>query len=185
MRVLNGTRPGGAAAPGESRCSRQSNVHSRSKPMQVLFDHHLITVWYHERLGIIHHQIHATIERAATDVFIGALEAGARALSERGVTKWLSDDRNQRTLPAELQEWARESWFPRARKAGWEAWAVVHPLDSPRYLHLAQLTSTFAHMGVRTCFFADVAPAMDWLAHPGGAASTRTAVSGDRLRHHS
>src|SRR5690606_36777905 len=131
--------------------------------MQILFDHQLITVWYHERLEVIHHQIHGPIERVDCGVFVNALEAGACALSERRVGKWSSDDRDQRCLPAELQEWARESWFPRVRKAGWQAWAVVHPLDAPHYLHLAQLTSTFAHMGVRTRFFSDLAPAMDWL----------------------
>ena len=144
--------------------------------MQILFDHQLITVWYHERLEIIHHQIHATIEREACGVFVDALETGARALNERRITKWLSDDRNQRCLPADLQEWARESWFPRARKAGWQSWAVVHPLDAPQYLHLARLTSTFAHMGVRTRFFADLGPAMDWLVHSPVTRNDRSAV---------
>lgn len=144
--------------------------------MDVLFDHPLITVWYHARQKVVHHKILGPVLAEDGEVFKRALLTGADALQRYGAGKWLSDDRMHSTMPGEVQQWAHEVWFPRTCRAGWKYWAIVKPEKVVTKMFVARLASTFSGLGVATEFFQDVGDAMNWLQVADGI--PRTAETG-------
>lgn len=48
-------------------------------------------------------------------------------LKSKGYKKWLCDNRNQPTLTQEIQDWARDVFFPTALGAGIKYFAFVEP----------------------------------------------------------
>lgn len=131
--------------------------------MTELFDHPLITLWYHEVPKIVHHQVHRATYGSETEVFKQALKCGAEAMRVNGASKWLSDDRSYYVPPPELQEWAANTWFPEAVAAGWRYWAIVQPETAVTKLYMSRITSEIGNQGIDVRVFRDAEAALAWL----------------------
>ena len=118
-------------------------------------------LWFHDHSGIVHHQILRELDGAE---FREALTRGAQLLEQTpDVHKWLSDDRAHSVLREADEEWARTTWFPRARAAGWTHWAIVKPASAIATLNIARISNNFAQLGVATRILCDLDEALAWL----------------------
>ncbi len=129
------------------------------EPRRIL-ENGCMKLWYHEHGGIVHHQILCELESSE---FREALMRGAQLLEETGVHKWLSDDRAHSVLHEADEEWARTTWFPRVKAAGWTHWAILKPQSAIATLNIARVSSHFAKLGVETRILSDFDAALEWL----------------------
>lgn len=131
--------------------------------MRVLFEHPLINVWFHERRRSVHHRINRPILAEELPVIQAAFNSGTDIFRKYRATKWLSDDRYQLVMPAEVQAWCQTVWFPATRNAGWKYWAIVMPESAVARLFVARLLPEMATQGIDARTFPDVPGAFAWL----------------------
>jgi len=131
---------------------------------RVLFEHELISVWYHSDTRVVHHEVHKRIGSRDGHIFRQALTCGLDALRTYGGEKWLSDDRSISVLSPDEELWGRDVWFPSAIRAGWKYWAVVRPEKAVSELFMARIAGLVADRGVMVGLFATPAEGLDWLA---------------------
>lgn len=127
---------------------------------QVLIDNPYVTLWFHTDGKIVHHQMHKFIVES---VFRDFLEAGMQAMKQYGACKWLSDDRKNPVLAQTLHDWARDSWFPRTRDAGWKYWAIVAPLEELGQWTMQRAVDDYRAQGITAKYFKDPDEALRWL----------------------
>lgn len=131
--------------------------------MKVLFEHPLISVWFHERRRVVHHRVNRPILAEELGVIQQAFNSGTEVVRKQRATKWLSDDRHQLVMPSEVQAWCQTVWFPATRSAGWKYWAIVQPESAVARLFVARLLPAVAKEGITASTFADVPEGLDWL----------------------
>lgn len=92
------------------------------------------------------------------------LNAGLEYLIQKKATKWLSDNRLLQSLRgSEDSNWLEEDWLPRARKAGWKYWALVHPRSVLTNLVYDRISNLFENAGIQVKIFHELEKASDWL----------------------
>jgi hypothetical protein len=128
-------------------------------PPIIVVDNEYITVRYLPDKKIIHHTIHKPIE---TQLFMKALDAGGEVLRQNGACKWLSDDRKNGPLSAEMIE-GPKIWGPGMVAAGWKYWANVVPEELVAAGTLVPVMETLSELGLRMRVFTKLEDAFRWL----------------------
>ena len=128
----------------------------------TLLENDYASLWYYPDTGIIHHQLHQPVP---DEIFRTVLMTGLNLMQEHGANKWLSDDRKNSILSAEVSAWSQNIWLPLAIKAGWKHWALL-PTSNARGRKNAErlmkyVTETY---GIKLEIFADPEDAQLWLA---------------------
>ena len=118
------------------------------------------TLVYHTDEKIVHHTFHKPI---GGDDFHNVLLTGIKLLKEHGAHKWLSDDRENAAMSDEDTVWAQEVWFPQAKEAGWQFWAIVLPPDIVARINYSEFVFNYAQKGVRVSLFSTPEEAREWL----------------------
>lgn len=126
----------------------------------TVFETPNVTLYYHPRTGIVHHEIRRFISGAD---FRNLLTSGSDVLRKHSARKWLSDDRGQWVLAKEDLAWSESMWAPGAVKAGWKYWAIVRADKVLAQLAMDELAAKYAALGVQARFFTDPRDAMAWL----------------------
>ena len=133
---------------------------------KTIADNEFITLWYHSDKKIVHHRINPLrhdFDAAYRKLFRETLLMGIELLKKNSSHKWLSDDRNLCSLPAEDVEWGQNVWSPRAVIAGWHYWAYVVPKDSVAQVSSSNIIQKLSEMGVITEVFDSPEEATRWL----------------------
>jgi ribonucleotide reductase alpha subunit len=126
----------------------------------TVLDTDYATLWYYPESKVIHHVFHRYIHGQH---FRGVLEAGLEALKQHGGTKWLSDDRNNSTIPTEDLVWTFENWSPRCVQAGWKHWGLILPTKIGGQMSMNRTMQRYIDMGISVEIFDDPDKAMQWL----------------------
>lgn len=128
----------------------------------VLYTSPYITVEYHEDAGLIHHTVHQPIADHF-DILKEALLIGTDVLEKNGLTKWLSDDRNNGPLPPQAAQWGVDVWNKKTIDAGWKYWANVVPREIAAANSLTPLIENLYEFGLHMRVFTTVEEALEWL----------------------
>lgn len=92
------------------------------------------------------------------------LNKGLDYLVQNKATKWLSDNRLLQSMRgSEDSNWLEEDWLPRARKAGWKYWALIHPRSVLTNLVYDRISNMFESAGVQVKIFYELEKACEWL----------------------
>lgn len=127
---------------------------------ETLLSNDKLTLWYVPRSGLLWHEIHEWVCGAP---YREMLETGLTCMKERGLTKWLSDNRNNNALPPDDERWIHHDWFPRTLEAGWTHWAVVPPVKIFGEKNMRRYANRYETFGLATKMFADPVEARAWL----------------------
>ncbi|MCL4249166.1 MAG: STAS/SEC14 domain-containing protein [Anaerolineae bacterium] len=127
---------------------------------ETIIENEYTTLWYHPDSRIVHHKWHKFIHG---ERFREVLEKGLEIFQERGANKWLSDDRNNSTLPAADSEWGIKDWNPRVMAAGWKYWAIVMPDKVVGKMNMQRFIDLYAEQGLNIDIFDDADEALKWL----------------------
>lgn len=127
-----------------------------------LVNNEYITLEYYPDRKLVYHTIHKPIGNQV-EMFQNAMNAGTEALKKYGCCKWLSDDRKNGPLPAEIIQWGFEDWNPRTIKAGWKYWANVVPHEVAAAGTLAPVIEDLYQLGLRMQVFTSTEDALRWL----------------------
>lgn len=130
----------------------------------VIVSNDYITLEYRPDEQLIYHTIHQPIGPDQSQLFMDALDAGTEALQQYGVSKWLSDDRNNGPLVADVMDWSFQDWSPRTIAAGWKYWANVVPTELAAAGTLVPVIDHFHKFGLKMQVFSNVEAALQWLA---------------------
>lgn len=134
----------------------------REDPSTItLVDNDAMALWYHPKEKIIHHQFRQFVHG---ELLCQMMTKGADVFVEKGVHKWLSDDRGNGPMREEDVKWLQTNWLPRVLAAGWKFWAVVMPLSTLGQMNMRRWIKMYADMGVTAKAFSDLDEAFDWLA---------------------
>jgi hypothetical protein len=126
----------------------------------TIVENSLIAVWAYPERKMIHHMMK---DYCFGPDFREGLTRGLEAMELHKATKWLSDDRANGALPPDDSEWGIRVWFPRARAAGWQHWAVVQPAKVIGQINMERFVKDSGARGVNARMFADPDQAMRWL----------------------
>jgi hypothetical protein len=122
-----------------------------------------ITVEYISDKKLIYHTVHKPMGIDQAQLLRDSLNAGTDALRDYKVSKWLSDDRKNGPLPAEVIQWGFSDWNPRTIKAGWKYWANVVPSELAAAGTLMPVIDDLHKLGLRMRVFTTVEDALKWL----------------------
>lgn len=129
-------------------------------PTTVL-DNEFATLMYHDDLKVVHHSFKKAI---GGEPFRNLLMTGVEVMRKNEAHKWLSDDRGMTApLPEEDTAWSQAEWFPRAKEAGWQFWALVVPPDVKSRINLSEFVFNYSQQGLRVAVFTAPEEAMKWL----------------------
>jgi hypothetical protein len=127
----------------------------------TVIDNEFATLFYHEDTKVVHHSFKKAI---AGEALRNLLLTGVDVLKKNEAHKWLSDDRGMDApLPDEDTAWAQAEWFPRAKEAGWQYWALVVPAEVKSRINLSEFVFNYAQQGLRVAVFTQPEEAMKWL----------------------
>jgi hypothetical protein len=127
----------------------------------TIIDNEFATLLYHDDKKIVHHTWKKAI---AGEPFRSVLLSGVDLLKKHGAHKWLSDDRGmEKPLSDEDTVWSQAEWFPRAKEAGWQYWALVVPPDVKSRINLSEFVFNYSQQGLRVAVFTQPEEAMKWL----------------------
>ncbi len=129
----------------------------------TVFTSPYITVRCDEDAQYIYHTVHRPITPDQDEVLKEALNKGTEALTEHGLSKWLSDDRKNGPLSQESLAWSAQDWTPRTIQAGWKYWANVVPEDIKAAGSLVPLIEDLAKYGLIMRVFTELESAKAWL----------------------
>jgi hypothetical protein len=126
-----------------------------------VFQNECSTMVYYPELKIVHNTFRG---QPAGKHFRDALDAGVETMKKYGSTKWLSDDReNKSVFSAEDQDWADNDWFPRMLEIGWKTWAMVVPNELRARLNVKEIIEKIFARGIRVMVFTNLDDALEWL----------------------
>ena len=128
----------------------------------TIIDNEYVNLVYHSDTKIVHHTFHQTVQG---ENFRNTLNAGLEVFQKYEAHKWLSDDRNNSTLPDDDTIWAKTVWFPKVLEAGWQYWALVWPPQTLAIMNLKEFMDTYRPFGLRVMAFKEPKQAMSWLVH--------------------
>ncbi len=91
------------------------------------------------------------------------LLTGTAYLAEKGITKWISDNRKNGRIDEEAAEWINETWLPFAIQSGWNTWAIVEPENFSSRLNQRKYKKFFQKYGIRIASFSNPEDAEEWI----------------------
>jgi hypothetical protein len=141
---------------------------------ETILENEYVTLVYHANTKIVHHTFHKT---AHGDKFRDTLNTGLEIFKKYGAHKWLSDDRQNSTLPDDDTVWAKTEWFPHVLEAGWQYWAIVWPQQTLAIMNLKEFMDTYRPFGLQVMAFKDPKPAMSWLVNNKVVAKIKPVLS--------
>src|SRR5688572_11418665 len=117
----------------------------------TVIDNEFGTLWYHDDKKIVHHAFKKPL---GGDHLHNLLLSGVELLKKHEANKWLSDDRGlSEPLSEEDSAWGQNEWFPRAKEAGWQFWALVVPPEVKSRINLSEFVFNYSQQGVRVQVF--------------------------------
>lgn len=125
-----------------------------------VLDNEFATLVFHEEQKIVHHTFHKPI---GGDDFRAVLNNGVELLRKHQAHKWLSDDRANSALSDADTQWSMTNWFPRAKEAGWQYWALVVPPSIMARLNLKEFVDSYYEQGLRIMVCTDPNEGLTWL----------------------
>jgi hypothetical protein len=123
-----------------------------------------VVLWYYPQLKLVHHKMLQVPDSAS---FRELLNKGADVVEHFKVTRWLSDDRANTTLPEADKEWADREWLPRVIRAGFKYWAIVLPTSAIGKLNMRRIATHHAGQGVTSLMTDTFEEAFDWIVKQG------------------
>ena len=127
---------------------------------KMILENENISVWYHDDLKIIHHKFH---KFTSGGILKEALNKELEAMRKYGITKVLSDDKENPIMKKEDMAWTASVWRPAMISAGWKFWAIVLPELIAGQMALKKIISEYAETGVTVQAFTDSNAALEWL----------------------
>ena len=91
------------------------------------------------------------------------LLTGTAYLADKGISKWISDNRKNGRISEEAAEWIDQTWLPFALRSGWTTWAVVEPENFSSKLNQRKYNKDFLRKGIRMASFSDPEEAVEWI----------------------
>jgi hypothetical protein len=131
-------------------------------PNITIFSTEYITVEYYPDRKLIYHTIHKPIA-GQVQMFKDALDVGTATMTKYQLCKWLSDDRKNGPLPAEMLDWSSNDWSQRTIDAGWKYWANVVPEEIDAAGTLIPVIDHLYNLGLRMAVFRTPQVALEWL----------------------
>jgi hypothetical protein len=119
-----------------------------------------LSLWYHPRHGIVHHQLHKVPSSAALREM---LTKGAELIEKWSAKKWLSDDTKNTVIRPADGEWGDANWAPRVIRAGFAYWGIVLPLVAIGKLNMQRFASEYRQRGVTVHVVDNAEAAFSWL----------------------
>ncbi len=127
---------------------------------QTIIDTEYVTLKCYPEHKLARHEFHKFIHG---EEFRNVLRTGLDIIKQYGITKWLSDDRNNSALPTEDLHWSMEYWLPHAFNLGWRYWAIIMPDKIAGQLSMNRLLKMVIDKGMVIQVFEDADEAMQWL----------------------
>jgi hypothetical protein len=127
---------------------------------EVIFDSPNVTLWYHPDSKIIHHKIY---NFTLNEEFRSFISLASKTLSEKGATKWLSEDQSLLMLEKGNSDFSNVAWPKKTIEAGWKYWALVQPKNIISQINMENIVKHFNSLGVTAKFFTEVDEAFQWL----------------------
>ena len=129
-------------------------------PDVIIIENEYITIKYLPERKMIYHTVHQPI---SGQVLRDSLMTGFDALQQYGISKWLSDDRNNGPMSDEDRDWGNEHINRRSMEAGWKYWALVVPQEVVAAGSMTPTMEAMHQLGLRMMVFADLESAFEWL----------------------
>lgn len=126
----------------------------------ILLDNEYVTLRYLEDKKMLYHTVHKPVSGQPYRDF---LKMGFDYLQEHGITKWVSDDRNNGPMTDEDREWGDANLTKRAMEAGWKYWALVVPEVLIAAGSMEPTMAALFEYGLRMMVFASVEEAFKWI----------------------
>lgn len=127
---------------------------------EILLENAWAILRYHPTDNYIYHTFHQQI---SGEPFREVLNTGYEVVKEKGVQKWLSDDRKNSELSAEDVAFGERDWGPRMAAAGWRYWALVVPESLAGRSVMLDVVEGYDKIGVLVAVFTDLEQARTWL----------------------
>jgi hypothetical protein len=127
----------------------------------IVLDNEYITLRYLPDKKMLYHTVHKPISGQPQR---DALSVGFDALQKYGISKWLSDDRNNGPVSEEDMAWATAN-LRRPIEAGWKYWALVVPQMVVAAGAMIPTIQTLYNFGLRMEVFSKLEEAFEWLDH--------------------
>jgi hypothetical protein len=127
---------------------------------EKLIDNEFASLIYYPKHKIVHHIFKKPM---SSETVRHVLLTGIEALKKNSANKWLSDDRGNGALSEEDTQWGINTWFPTAKAAGWQYWALVVPNDHLGRINMTQFVMNYAQQGIRVAVFTEADKAREWL----------------------
>ncbi len=115
---------------------------------------------YYPEWKIVHHRF---LRTAPSHAFREVLLKGLELLKDGRADKWLSDDRENKSLVEEDAAWVDEFFAPMAFATGWKCWAMLLPESSRAEMTLRRLVRMTERTKLKFQVFVDDIMALDWL----------------------
>ena len=127
---------------------------------ETLYSSEYATMVYYPEDKIIHHIFYKS---PPSNIVRQTFLEGLKAMEKYNATKWLSDDRANRTPSAEEQDWFAMNWTPKAIEMGWKYWALVVPNAIEARAYMQPIVEDYYNKGVRIMVFTEPEDALEWL----------------------
>ena len=128
--------------------------------MEVRIDNKAHTLIYDEQRQTVRHVIKGFNKE---DEWKSLLSTGIDILKEKGINRWLSDNRLNTVHPPGVNEWIEKEWVPAAIEAGWSKWALVEAEKALGKISERKFIDLFKELGVEVRLFSSVEEAEAWI----------------------
>lgn len=128
--------------------------------MKIIAENDKYVVRVYPEDGIVAHQMRGFVEG---EEFREMMMIGARAYTEYGCTKRLSDDSKNTLFNKEDVAWAEKNWEPIILEAGWKYWAIVTPEEAFGKMAMRGIVRRYMEKGVTSKSFHEYDVALEWL----------------------
>lgn len=129
----------------------------------VLHKSEMLTIEYLPDKKMIYHTTHRPVGDADVEEWKEALNKGSQALKDYGISKWLSDDRENGPIPQAIVEWGATDFTARTVGNGWKYWANVVPKDLIAAGTYIPIIDQFFKVGLRMRVFSSLDEAFSWM----------------------
>ena len=92
------------------------------------------------------------------------LLTGTAYMAEKGLSKWISDNRKNGRPGPDTAEWINDTWLPFAIRSGWKTWALVEPENFSSKLNQRMHNKYFLERGIQMAAFSDPVDAECWIS---------------------
>lgn len=107
--------------------------------------------------------IHTLKRNNSKEEWQDLLTTGTEFLQEKGLSKWISENKRNGRISEEGAVWINDLWLPRAIQAGWRTWAIVEPENFTSRLNQRKYKSSFLEMGITVSCFSRLTEAIKWI----------------------